>query len=194
MAVPVEGVGSLSSYAWRGRPGARMGGKSSGSPASRRKALTPTPTGGEILQAMPLDAKTIEAVRGLVQRHHVHFDVREEVVSDGEQRQKLGYRVRLWAVVSGARLLPGDASASLFAMALRAVAEKVIPQERGTTAISIEPTEPALYDSRIVPGADEIAQDILLAHAGNAPADDGEDRCLKAIRKTLESVGAQQRD
>ncbi len=72
---------------------------------------------------MALDARTHEAMRGLVQRHHVHFDVREEAVSDGEQRQKLGYRVRLWAVVSGARLLPGDAAASLFAAALRALAE-----------------------------------------------------------------------
>ena len=144
---------------------------------------------------MSMDPKTFEAIRGLVKRHHVHFDVREEVIADGEQRQKLGYRVRLWAVVSGARLLPGDASASLFADALRAVAGKVIPEERGTTRVSIEPTEPALYDSRILPGADEIAQDILLVHeVGNGSADENEERCLKAIRRTLESVGAQQRD
>ncbi len=142
-----------------------------------------------------MDAKTFEAIRGLVQRHHVHFDVREEVIVDGEQRLKLGYRVRLWAVVSGTRLLPGDASASLFADALRAVARKVIPDERGTTKVSIEGTEAALYDSRVVPGADEIALDILVVHGdGNGPADEGEERCLKAIRKTLESVGAPQRD
>ncbi len=142
-----------------------------------------------------MDAKTFEAIRGLVQRHHVHFDVREEVIVDGEQRLKLGYRVRLWAVVSGARLLPGDASASLFADALRAVARKVIPDDGGTTKVSIEGTEAALYDSRVVPGADEIALDILVVHGqGSGPADDGEERCLKAIRETLESVGAPQRD
>jgi len=142
-----------------------------------------------------MDAKVLEAVRGLVQRHHVHFDVREEVAVDGEQRQRIGYRVRLWAVVSGTRLLPGDASASLFADALRAVAQKVIPDERGSTAVSIEPTEAALYDSRVVPGADEIALDILLVHAAGAqPADGSEERCLREIRRTLESVGAQQRD
>lgn len=144
---------------------------------------------------MQLDARTIDAVKGLVKRHHVHFDVREEAISDGEQRQKLGYRVRLWAVVSGARLLPGDASASLFAAALRAVAEKVVPEDRGTTRVTIEGTEAALYDSRVVPGADEIALDILLLHGlGKDVAGESEESCLKALRRTLEAVGAQQRD
>jgi hypothetical protein len=144
---------------------------------------------------MSMDTATFEAVHGLVQRHHVHFDVREEVVSDGEQRQRLGYRVRLWAVVSGTRLLPGDASASLFAAALRSVAETIVPEDPGTTTVSIEPTEPALYDSRVVPGADEVALDIRIVHGmGDATADASEERCLKAIRRTLESVGAQQRD
>ncbi len=141
-----------------------------------------------------MDPRTFEAIRGVVKRHHVHFDVRDEVVSDGEQREKLGYRVRLWAVVSGARLLPGDASASLFAAALRALAEKVVPHERGTSRVTIEPTEAALYDSRVVPGADEIALDVVMVHEGNGSAGEGEDRCLKAVRQTLESVGAQQRD
>jgi len=145
--------------------------------------------------SMPMDARTVEAMRGLVERHHVHFDVREEAVSDGEQRQKLGYRVRLWAVVSGARLLPGDASASLFAAALRAVAEKVIPPDLGTATVSIERTEPALYDSRIVPGADEIALDVQILHGqGSGPAGSDEERCLRAMRRTLESVGAHERD
>jgi hypothetical protein len=144
-----------------------------------------------------MDARTAEAIRGLVTRHHVHWDVRDEVVLDDHlQRLKVGYRVRLWAVVSGARILPGDASASLFAQALGAVAHEVIPEDPGTTAVSIEPTEAALYDSRVVPGADEIALDILLVHGPRdaGAADGGEERCLKTIRKTLESVGAQQRD
>jgi len=148
-----------------------------------------------MLGAVAMDARTFEAIRGLVQRHHVHFDVREEVIVEGDQRLKLGYRVRLWAVVSGTRLLPGDASASLFADALRAVAGKVIPQDPGTTKVSIERTEAALYDSRVVPGADEIALDIRIVHGdGNGPADEDDERCLKAVRKTLESVGAPQRD
>ncbi len=142
-----------------------------------------------------MDPKTQEAMRGLVHRHHVHFDVREEVISDGEQRQKLGYRVRLWAVVSGQRLLPGDASASLFADVLRALARKVIPEAPGTTQVTVEPTEAALYDSRVVPGADEIALDVrMVSGEPDGTAGQAEDACLKAMRKTLESLGAQQRD
>jgi hypothetical protein len=144
---------------------------------------------------MALDPKTQKAMRGLVQRHHVHFDVREEVISDGEQRQKLGYRVRLWAVVSGERLLPGDASASLFAAALRALAQKVVPEASGTTQVTIEPPEAALYDSRVVPGADELALDIrMVVGEGDGSSGASEEHCLKTVRKTLESVGAQQRD
>ena len=143
-----------------------------------------------------MDAKTFDAARGLVQRHHVHFDVREELVVDGEQRRKIGYCVRLWAVVSGARILPGDAGASLFGAALRELAKVVLPENPGATMVSIEATEPMLYDSRVVPGADEIALDILLVHGGEGspPAGESEDRCLKAIRGTLESLGAHQRD
>lgn len=140
-----------------------------------------------------MDPATFQAIRGLVQRHHVHFDVREELESDGAQRRSVGHRVRLWAVVSGQRLLPGDASASLFADALRAVAQKVIPAERAGAVVEVVGMEPALYDSRVVPGADEIALDILVLRGPKAAAG-GDESCLKAIRKTLESVGALQRD
>lgn len=143
---------------------------------------------------MPMTDATMRAVRGVVQRHHVHFDVREELEADGEQRRRTGYRVRLWAVVSGKRLLPGDASASLFAAALRDLAQAVIPEPPEAAVVEVARTEPALYDSKVVPGADEIALDVLIRAAQGEAAGPGEERCLRAIRKTLESVGALQRD
>ncbi len=140
---------------------------------------------------MAMAPETLQAIRGLVRRHHVHFDVREELEADGDERRRVGHRVRLWAVVSGKRILPGDAAASLFAAALREVAQRVVPEDPGGARVSIEATEPALYDSRVVPGADEIALDIVVLR----PYDGGGDeRCLSAIRRTLESVGAPQRD
>ena len=142
-----------------------------------------------------MDAAIFEAARGLVHRHHVHFDVREEVVVERDERKKVGYRVRLWAVVSGARILPGDASASIFGAALRELAEVIVPNEPGTTAISVGTIHSKLYDSRVVPGADEVALDVLLLHQGtDGAADESEERCVKTIRKTLEALGAQQRD
>jgi hypothetical protein len=131
-----------------------------------------------------------------VRRHHVHYDVRDELIVDGEQRRKIGYRVRLWGVVPSKGLLPSDAAESPFAQELVALAEQVVPEERDGAAVEIEPPAPALYDSSVVEGADEIALDIRLVHGGpgDVPAGPAEERCLKAIRKALERCGAPQRD
>ena len=133
--------------------------------------------------------------REFVRRHHVHYDVRDELIVDGDQRRKVGYRVRLWGVVPEQGLLPADVMESPFAQELVALAEQVVPGERHDTTVSIEPPAPALYDSRVVTGADEIALDIRLVHAGfDAPSGAAEDRCLRAIRRALEKLGAPQRD
>jgi hypothetical protein len=131
-----------------------------------------------------------------VRRHHVHYDVRDELIVDGEQRRKIGYRVRLWGVLPQGGLLPADAAESPFAQELVALAEQVVPEERDGAVVQIEPPAPALYDSRVVEGADEIALDIRLVHGGlgDVPAGPAEERCLKAIRKALERWGAPQRD
>jgi hypothetical protein len=143
-----------------------------------------------------MDANTARAARDLVRRHHIHFDVRDELVVEGEQRIKVGYRVRLWAVVDGAHLLPGEAGESPFSAVLRALAEKIIPAEHEGTSVSLEAPAAALYESRVIAGADEVALDIRLLHGlvGDGPAGATEESCLKAIRKALEELGAQQRD
>ena len=134
--------------------------------------------------------------REFIRRHHVHYDVRDELVVAGEQRKKIGYRVRLWGVLPQNGLLPADAAESPFAQELLALAEHVLPEDRDGSVIQIEPPAPALYDSSVVEGADEIALDIRLLHGGlgDVPCGPAEDRCLKAIRKELEQLGAPQRD
>jgi 3-oxoacyl-(acyl-carrier-protein) synthase len=129
--------------------------------------------------------------RDFVRRHHVHYDVRDELVVDGEQRRKIGYRIRLWGVVPEQGLLPADVMESPFTQELLALAEQVLPRERHETAVSIEPPAPALYDSRVVTGADEIALDIRLVHdgMGDVPSGAAEERCLRAIRRALEKAG-----
>jgi hypothetical protein len=134
--------------------------------------------------------------REFVLRHHVHYDVRDELVVDGEQRRKVGYRVRLWGVVPQHGLLPADVVESPFAQQLIALAEEIVPEGRLDTSVSIEPPAPALYDSRVVTGADEIALDIRLVHDGTGDPTSGaaEDSCLRRIRRALETLGAPQRD
>jgi hypothetical protein len=143
-----------------------------------------------------MEPGALEPAREFVRRHHVHYDIRDELVVDGEERRKVGYRVRLWGVVPRGGFLPADAAESPFAQELVALAEHVVPDDRGDTAVSIQPPAPALYDSRVVAGADEIALDIRLVHGafGDAPSGAAEDRCLKSIRRILDQIGAPQRD
>jgi len=131
-----------------------------------------------------------------VRRHHVHYDVRDELVLDGEERRKIGYRVRLWGVLPDPGLLPGDAVESPFAQELVALAEQVVPEDVGEASVLIDRPAPAIYDSRVIAGADEIALDIRLVHGarGDGPAGAAEERCLRSIRRALEALGVPQRD
>jgi hypothetical protein len=143
-----------------------------------------------------LDVATARAATDLVRRHHIHYDVRDELIVDGEKRIKIGYRVRLWAVVSGPHLLPGETGESPFTAVLRALAEKVIPSDHDGASVLLEAPAAALYESRVIAGADEVAFDIRIQHGalGTDPAGNVEERCLTSIRKTLESLGARQLD
>lgn len=131
-----------------------------------------------------------------IRRHHVHYDVRDELIVEGEQRRKVGYRVRLWGVVPDGGLLPGDVNESSFAQELLALAQQVLPEDREGTTLAVQGPASALYDSRVVAGADEIALDIRLVHGGfgDEPAGADEDRCLRHIRRALEKLGVPQRD
>jgi hypothetical protein len=134
--------------------------------------------------------------RDFVRRHSVHYDVRDELVVEGEQRRKVGYRVRLWGVVPEQGLLPADVRVSPFARSLFALAQQLVSGDGEDTVVSIEPPASALYDSRVVTGADEIALDIKLVHTGfgDTPSGAAEEHCLRSIRRALEKLGAPQRD
>jgi len=128
--------------------------------------------------------------------HHVHFEVQPDVLVRTSERVKIGFEIRLWAVhARGAHALPGCAKCRDLATELRRLAEWAVPSEHRPTRIEIEPFHPALYDSREVTGADEIALCIRLAHreGWDQPIDACEERCLKEIRQRLRSAGARER-
>lgn len=131
-----------------------------------------------------------------VRDHRVHFDVMPEVTFRGSERLKVGYVVRLWAVhAKGARALPGCAKCDDLIARLREIASAVRPPSDRPTMTAIEPFEHALYDSREVPGADEVMLSMRLTHRAEyaAPVDPCEDRCLKEIRDALKTLGARER-
>jgi hypothetical protein len=132
----------------------------------------------------------------LVRDLHIHFEVEPEVIVQGSERVKVGFEVRLWAVhPRGARALPGCEKCRDLAAELRRIATWAIPSEHRPTRVEIEPFRPALYDSREVLGADEVALAIRLIHreGWDRPVDPCEERCLKEIRQRLRSLGIQER-
>lgn len=129
------------------------------------------------------------ALRDLVSRHRVHFTVEPEWVVVPGGRRAIGYDVRLFAVHDrAARALPGDATSRALAASLEELSAAVLPECRAGARVEIEPFRPALYESRVVRGADEVRITVRLLHhveRYDAPADAAEERCVKELRARL---------
>lgn len=137
-----------------------------------------------------------EELRRLARAHHVHFDVGPEVVFRGTERINVGYVVRLWAVhEKGARAMPGCSLCRDLVKNLHRIAEAVLPARDRPTATALDPYRPALYESGVVPGADEVSLEIRLHHRDDyaLPIDACEERCLREIRAALRALGVPER-
>ena len=144
----------------------------------------------------PVEDETAAALRECARRHHVHFEVRPEVDILGEARLSVGYQLRLWAVHErGAHALPGCPWCGVLLAELERIVRWVMPPDGRPTRAEFERTGPALYDSQVVPGADEVALLVRLTHQGDyrAPIDACEERCLKEMRGRLRSLGIPER-
>ena len=142
------------------------------------------------------DMNAFEDLRASARRHHVHFEVRPEVHVDGYVRTKVGFLVRVWTVHDkGAHAMPGCAKCTDLLRELDRIVQWALPLEERPTRIQLESTGPALYDSREVPGADEVAITIQLTHreAYAVPIDECEERCLRQIRERLRWLGIPER-
>jgi hypothetical protein len=138
----------------------------------------------------------IEGLRASARRLHAHYDVEPEIVVADGARRKVGFQVRLWGVhPKGAGVLPGCSRCRELDRELRRIAAFVVPREERPTRLELEPLRPALYDSSVVPGADEIALSIRLVHRQgyDQPVDACEDRCLKEILARLRQLGVPER-
>lgn len=132
----------------------------------------------------------------IARAHHVHFDVAPEVTFRATERVKVGFEVRLWAThARGARAMPGCPKCRDLAADLQRIAEWAVPSEDRATRIEIEPFRPALYESTVVPGVDEIAITIRLVHRDgyDRPIDACEELCMKEIRQRLRALGIVER-
>lgn len=142
------------------------------------------------------DGDESSALREFARRHRVHFEVRPEIDILGEDRLKVGYQLRLWAVHDrGQHVLPGCPRCGDLLTELERIVRWVMPPGGRPTRVECERTGPALYDSQVVPGADEVALLVRLTHEGDyrAPIDACEERCLKEMRERLRGLGVPER-
>jgi hypothetical protein len=133
----------------------------------------------------------LEELRGIARKLHAHYDIEPEIVFRADARLKVGFHVRLWGChAKGARAMPGCSLCSDIDLQLRQIAEFVVPHDERPTRLELEPARPALYDSKVVPGADEIALSIRLVHREgyDQPVDKCEERCLKEILAKLREL------
>lgn len=91
-------------------------------------------------------------------------------------------------------MLPGCVHCWDLAHALEQLARAVLPPADRESRCALEPFRPALYESRVVQGADEICIIVRLFHRTDyeRPVDACEERCLRELRQALRSLGARE--
>lgn len=137
-----------------------------------------------------------EDLRALVRRLRVHYDVEPELELIGGARVKVAQIVRLWGVhAKGSGPLPGCEKCHEIISRLERVAAYVL-DDATSMQFEVEPFRPALYDSRVVPGTDEVALPIRIpvsTQVAATPASGSAERCLKLIRARLKELGVPER-
>jgi hypothetical protein len=143
------------------------------------------------------EARDDSALRQFVKRHHVHYTVEPEWMITGDGRWPIGFSVRLFAGHGRrARVLPGGPKSRALAASLRSLAESLLADCPAIARIEVEPFRPVLYESRELPGTDEVALTIRLLREVEPhvhPSGASEEHCLKEIRKRLKLLSLPER-
>jgi hypothetical protein len=143
------------------------------------------------------EARDESVLRQFVKRHHVHYSVEPEWVITGDGRWPVGFSIRLFAGHGRhARVLPGGPRSQALAVSLRSVADSILEECRTLARIEVDPFRPVLYESREVPGTDEVALTIRMMREFDRrvqPVGASEEHCLKEIRKLLKRLSLAER-
>jgi hypothetical protein len=136
----------------------------------------------------PQDRRALEE---FVRRHHVHYEVEREEVTE-PRRELVAVRLRLLARHEREKLTsPGCPACAELLDRLRAFADSVASQAGASDRAESIPAQRKLYQSSEDPGSDEVA--VTLRLRCDAPEQRepgaGEDRCLAGIRERLDALG-----
>ncbi len=137
-----------------------------------------------------------EALDRFVREHHVHYEVLPEEAFEGGRREVVGFDVRLFGTHGEARLeAPACPRCTELLTELRSFAESVVSSADATERSEIVSEPQALYQSKEVPGADEVAvtMRIRCGSPEHRRPGAGEDPCLADVRQQLDSLGVPRR-
>jgi hypothetical protein len=137
-----------------------------------------------------------EALGQFARQHHVHYEIDPEEVGDGEERERVGLQVRLFAMHERARLgAPGCRECVELLEALRSFAERLTRGTGAAPRTELLPAPPALYQSAEEPDRDEVALTVRVRceTPEHRRPGSGEDVCLGDLRQRLEEVGVPRR-
>jgi hypothetical protein len=127
------------------------------------------------------------AIGAEIRGHRIYYEVYAEKAIGVKGRPVVAVEVRLWST------LDRDAPRAEATRAAAASATRVgaaASGSNGEASADLEPFHSALYDSKQVPGADEVFVALALRlHGDGAEAERDRDRRLSLLRRRLEAMG-----
>lgn len=127
-----------------------------------------------------------------VRRHRIYYEVQRESAQYGERRIVVAVQVWLWATLEKGRgVLPGSPGCRAAVEALHAVSREAISGSAAAPPPDLEPFRWAPYESKLVPGSDEVRVELnFRAPPGvDGPEHVARERSLQAVRRALEGLG-----
>jgi hypothetical protein len=135
-------------------------------------------------RARPHPGKLDAEIRG----HRIYYEVYAERAIGVKGRPVVAIEVRLWSTLE--RQGPRSEAARAAAEAAAWVGAEAGGVDGDGVGADLEPFRSALYDSRQVPGADEVFVALALRlHGDGAEAERDRDRRLVLLRRRLEGMG-----
>jgi hypothetical protein len=132
------------------------------------------------------------ALPDAVRRHRIYYEVQRESAQYGERRIVVAVQVWLWATLEKGRgVLPGSPGCRDAVETLHALAREAISRSAAAPPPDLEPFRWAPYESKLVPGTDEVRVELNFRAAPgvDGPEQVARERSLQAVRRALEGLG-----
>ena len=167
----------------------------------QQQQVQPAIANGLLAVPSPIDAPTIrEALRNVVLRHQVCYEVWPEWSGCGGRVRRIGHCVTICGVNDGidcvvGHHVPGCPHCGLTYEELNKIAEWIALTEQQDCRFEIGPFDRAWH---IAPkqrwSRNEITVNVKILHCHNAdgPVDDSQERCLKELRAALKKLGVRE--